>query len=119
MPLPPALPGNLISNGMSTNTVNPDHLMHYLLSSHLAAPDHNVISYLHHISDDRQCVRQLSGMLLLYDLLHVRPLGRRSFIRWENTRVRDFGIPSHVARLMMPWSLTPLSPIRVEPRLSV
>jgi len=61
----------------------------------------------------------VSGMLLLYDLLHVHRHGRRSFIRWENTRVRDFGIPSHVASVMMSWSLTPMYPIRVEPRLSV
>jgi len=119
MPLPPALPDNLIRKGRATNTANPDHLLHQLLSSHLATPGHNIISYLHHIPDDRQCVRQLFGMLLLYDLLHVRRPERRSFIRWENTRVRDFGIPTHVSRLMMPWSLTPLSPIRVEPRLSV
>ena len=119
MSLPPALPGNLISKGMATKTVNLDHLLQQLLSGHLAAPGHNIISYLHHIPDDRQCVRQLSAMLLLYVLLHVHRPGRRSFIRWENTRVIDFGIPSHVASVMMPWSLTPMDPIRVEPCLSV
>jgi len=117
MPLPPALPGNLIRKGRAANTVNPDHLLQQLLSSHLAAPGHNIISYLHHIPDDRQCVRQLSGMLFLYDLLHVRRPGWRSFIRWENTRVRDFGIPSHVAKVMMSCSLTPMYAIRVEPRI--
>jgi len=119
MPLPPALPGNLIRKGRATNTVNPYHLLQQLLSVHLVAPGHIIISYLHHIPDDRQCVRQLSGMLLLYDLLQVHRSGRRSFIKWENTRVRDFGIPNHVASVMMSWSLTPMYPIRVEPRLSV
>ena len=119
MPLPPALFGNLISKGRATNTSNPDHVLQQLLSGHLATPGHNIISYLHHIPDDRQCIRQLSSMLLLYDLLHVHRPGRRSFIRWENMRVRDFCIPSHVARIMMPWSLTPMYPMRVESRLSV
>jgi len=119
MPRPPALPSNLIRKGRATNTANPDHLLQQLLSGHLIAPGHNITSYLHHIPDDRQCVRQLSGMLLLNDLLHVHRPGRRSFIRWEKTRVRDFGIPSHVASVMMPWSLTPMYPIRVEPRLNV
>ena len=119
MPLPSALLGNLIRNGRATNTANPDHLLQQLLSGHLAPPGHSIISYLHDIPNDRQCVRQLSGMLLLYDLLHVYRPGRRSFIRWENTRVRDLRIPSHVASIMMPLSLTPMYPIRVEPRLRV
>ena len=116
MPLPPALPGNLIRKGRATNTANPHHLLHQLLSSHLAIPGHSIISYLHHIPDDRQCVMQLSGMLLLYNLLHIHRPGRRSFIRWENTRVGNFGIPSHVARLMKPYSPTPMYPIKVKPR---
>jgi len=58
-------------------------------------------------------------MLLFYDLLPVRRSGRRSFIRWDNLRVRGFSIPSHVARLMLPWSLTPLSRITIEPRAGV
>jgi len=115
----PMLPDNLIRKGRATNTANPDHLLQQLLSSHLVAPGHNIISYLHHIPDDRQCVRQLSGMLLLYDLLHIRRPEWRSFIKWENTRVRDFSIPSHVARVMMSCSLTPMYPIRVEPRTEV
>jgi len=118
-PLPPALPGNLIHKGRVTSTANLNHLLKNLIFSHLVAPGHNIISYLHHIPDDRQCVRHFSGMLLLYNLLHVRRPRRRSFIRWENTRVRDFGIPSHVARLMMPCSLTPMYLIRVEPRSGV
>jgi len=119
MPLPPALPGNPIRKGRVTSTANPNHLLNNLLFSHLAAPGHNINNYLHHIHDDRQCVRHLSGMLLLYNLLHIRRPGRRSFIRWENTRVRNFDIPSHVAMVMMPCSLTPMYPIRVEPRSGV
>ena len=119
MLLPPAMPSNLISKCRATNTANPDHLLQQLLYGHLAASGHNIISYLHHIPDDRQCVRQLSGMLLLYDLLHVHRPGRRSFIRRENTRVRDFDIPSHAARIMMPWSLTSMYPMRVKPRMGV
>ena len=118
MSLPPALPSNLIRKGKVTSIANPNHPMSNLLCSHLAALGHNIISYLHHIPDDR-CVRHLSGMLLIYNLLHVCWPGRRSFIRWENTRVRDFGIPSHVARLMMSCSLTPMYPIRVVPQTRV
>jgi len=119
MSLPLAPPGNLIRMDRATNIGYPHHFLDNLLFSHLVALGHNIISYMHHIPDDRQCVRHLSGMLLLNDLLHVHRPGRRSFIRWENTRVRDFGIPSHLASVMMPWSLTPMYPIRVEPRLSV
>jgi len=108
MPLPPALPGNLIRKGRATNTANPGHLLQQLLSDHLASPGQSIINYPHHIP----------SMLLLYDLLHVHRPGRRSFIKWENTRVRDFGIPSHVARIMLSCSLTPMYPMRVEPRLS-
>ena len=70
-----ALPGNPIRKGRTTSSANPNHLLNNLLFSHLAAPGHNIINYLHHIPDDRQCVGHLSGMLLLYDLLHVRRLG--------------------------------------------
>ena len=112
MPLPPVPPDNLIRKGRATSTGYPTHLLDNLLFSHLDVHGHNIISYMHHIPDDRQCVRHLSGMLLLYDLLHVHRPGRRSFIRWENTRVGGFGIPSHVASVMMPWSL-PMYPMRV------
>jgi len=88
LPLPPASPSNLIRKGRATSTGYPHHLLGNLLFSHLALPGHNIINYMHHISDDRQCVRHLPSMPLLYDLLHVRRPGRRSFIRWENTRVR-------------------------------
>lgn len=119
LPLPPAPPENLISKGSATSTSYPHHLLDNLLFSHLGLSGHNTINYMHPISDDRQCVRHLPGMLLLDDLLHVRQPGRRSFIRWENTRVRDFGIPSHVARSMMSWSLTRISPSSEELHLSV
>jgi len=117
--MPPALPDNLIHKGRASSTANPDHLLHQLFFSHLDAHDHNIIRYLHDIPDYRQCVRHLSNMLLLYKLLSVRRPGRRSFIRWDNLRVRDFGIPSHVARLMVPCSITPLSPITIEPQTGV
>ena len=109
------MPSNLIHKGKTTSTASSDHLLHQLLFSHLGAHGHNIISYLHDIPDDRQCVIHLSGMLLLYKLLPVCQPGRRSFIRWDNPRVRNFGIPSNVAWLMLPHSLTPLSPISVEP----
>jgi len=96
----PALPDNLICKGRATSTANPDHLLHQLLFSHLGLHGYRIISHLEVIPDDRQCVRHLSGMLLLYNLLHVCRPGRRSFI-------------------MMPCSLTPLSPIRVEPHNGV
>ncbi|AES65636.1 transmembrane protein, putative [Medicago truncatula] len=85
MPWPPVPPGNLIRKDM--RPVPAIRITSWTISS-LVIP----------------------GMLLLYDLLHVRRSGRRSFIRWENTRVRDFGIPSHVARRIMQWSLIPISP---------
>ena len=116
MLLPPALPDNLTRKGRATSTANLNHLLNNLLFSHLSAHGHNIISHLRDIPDYRQCVRHLYGMLLLYNLIHVRRPGRRSFIRWDNPRVREFGIPSHVARLMLPCSRTPLSPIKVEPR---
>jgi len=119
MPLPPAPPGNLICKGRATSTGYPHHLLDNLLFGHLGLPGDNIINYMHHIPDDRKCVRHLPDMLLLDDLLHVCRPGRRSFTRWENTRVRDFVIPSHVARSMMPWSLTPISQSTVEPRVSV
>jgi len=76
MPLPPAPSGNQICKGRATSTDYPNHLLDNLLFSHLTAPGRNIISYMHHIPDGRQCVRHLSGMLLLYDLLHVhRPGG--------------------------------------------
>jgi len=57
MHLPHVLPSNLIRKGMAASTVNPDHLLNNLLFTHLAAHDHNIISHLHDIPDDRQCVR--------------------------------------------------------------
>jgi len=79
MPLPPALHGNPICKGRATSSANPNHLLDNLLFSHLAALCHNIISYLHHIPDDRQCVRHLSGMVLLYNMLHVHRSGK-----WNN-----------------------------------
>ena len=115
MPMPPALPGNPIHKGMASSIVNPDHLLHQILFSHLDGHGHNIIRYLHDIPDDRQCVKHLYGMLFLHKLLPVRQPGRRSVIRWDNPRVRDFGLLSHVVSLMLPCSLTPLSPINVSP----
>jgi len=46
-----------------------------------------------------------------YKLLPVRRPRRRSVIRWDNLRVRDLGILSHVAKLMVPCSLSPLFPM--------
>ena len=59
MPLPPTPPGNLIRKGRVASTSYPHHLLNNLLFSHLVAPGHNIISYMHHIPDDRQCVRHI------------------------------------------------------------
>ena len=117
--MPLALPGNPIQKGRASSTANLDHLLHQLLFSHGGTHGHIIIWYLHDILDDRQCVRYLSSMLLLYKLLPVRRPGRRFFIRWDNPRVRDFGIPSYVARLILPCYITPLSLIIIEPRTGV
>nr|ABN09071.1 hypothetical protein MtrDRAFT_AC172744g17v1 [Medicago truncatula] len=75
MHMPPAPPGNLICKGRETGTCYLYHLLDNHLFNHLGLPGHNIISYMHHIPNDRQCVRHLPDMLLLYNLLHVRQHG--------------------------------------------
>jgi len=83
MHLPYAPPDNPIHKGRATSTTNMDKDLHQLLFSHVGAHGHCSIRHLHDIPDDPQCVRHLSGMLLLYKLLSVCRPGRRSVWRWE------------------------------------